>query len=63
MQVKRPQRQTARIGCMSFLLDTHVISEWTKPRPNSAVIAWLDKTDEDRVFPSVATLAEFAPRR
>ena len=43
---------------MSFLLDTNVVSEWTKPRPNGGVIAWLDKTDEDRVFLSVATLAE-----
>jgi toxin FitB len=43
---------------MSFLLDTNVVSEWTKPRPNSGVIAWLEKADEDRVFLSVATLAE-----
>jgi predicted nucleic acid-binding protein len=43
---------------MSFLLDTNVVSEWTKPRPNSGVITWLDEADEDRVFLSVATLAE-----
>lgn len=43
---------------MSFLLDTNVVSEWTKPHPNSGVITWLDEADEDRVFLSVATLAE-----
>ena len=43
---------------MSFLLDTNVVSEWTKPRPNSGVITWLGEADEDRVFLSVATLAE-----
>jgi toxin FitB len=43
---------------MSFLLDTNVVSEWTKPQPNAGVITWLEKADEDRVFLSVATLAE-----
>ena len=43
---------------MSFLLDTNVVSEWTKPRPNGGVITWLDEADEERVFLSVATLAE-----
>lgn len=43
---------------MSFLLDTNVVSEWTKVRPNSGVITWLEQADEDRVFLSVATLAE-----
>jgi predicted nucleic acid-binding protein len=43
---------------VSFLLDTNVVSEWTKPRPNVGVLAWLDEVDEDRVFLSVATLAE-----
>jgi predicted nucleic acid-binding protein len=43
---------------MSFLLDTNVISEWVKARPNPGVIAWLAGVDEDRVFMSVVTLAE-----
>jgi hypothetical protein len=43
---------------MKFLLDTNVISEWVKPIPNAGVMAWLDETDEDRTFLSVATLAE-----
>ncbi len=43
---------------MSFLLDTNVVSEWVKSRPNSGVGAWLAEVDEDRVFISVVTLAE-----
>ena len=43
---------------MNFLLDTNVVSEWTKPRPNSGVVSWLAEADEDRVFISVVTLAE-----
>ena len=43
---------------MSFLLDTNVVSEWTKPRPAPAVISWLANVDEDRVFISVITLGE-----
>lgn len=43
---------------MSFLLDTNVVSEWVKPRPNPRVVAWLADVDEDRVFISVVTLAE-----
>lgn len=43
---------------MSFLLDTNVVSEWTKERPNPGVIRWLEATDEDRLFLSVATLSE-----
>lgn len=43
---------------MSFLVDTNVVSEWVKPRPNPGVVAWLAGTDEDQVFLSVVTLAE-----
>lgn len=43
---------------MSFLLDTNVVSEWVKPRPNSGVITWLGDVDEDRVFLSVVNFAE-----
>jgi predicted nucleic acid-binding protein len=43
---------------VSFLLDTHVVSEWVRPRPNAGVVAWLAQVDEDRVFISVITLAE-----
>jgi toxin FitB len=43
---------------LSFLLDTNVVSEWVKPRPNAGVVAWLVETDEDRMFISVVTIAE-----
>ena len=43
---------------MSFLLDTNVVSEWTKPRPNAGIIEWLAQVEEDEVFLSVVTFAE-----
>lgn len=43
---------------MSFLLDTNVVSEWVKPQPNAHVISWLQEVEEERVFLSVASLAE-----
>ena len=43
---------------MSFLIDTNVVSEWVRPRPDPNVIAWFAEADEDRVFLSVVTLAE-----
>jgi predicted nucleic acid-binding protein len=43
---------------VTFLLDTNVVSEWTKPQPHPGVVAWLADVDEDRVFLSVVTLAE-----
>jgi toxin FitB len=43
---------------VSFLLDTNVVSEWVRPRPDAGVVAWLADADEDRVFVSVVTLAE-----
>jgi len=43
---------------VSFLLDTNVVSEWVRPRPDAGVMAWLAEADEDGVFLSVVTLAE-----
>ena len=43
---------------VGWLLDTNVVSEWTKPRPAVSVVRWLADVDEDRVFISVVTLAE-----
>ena len=43
---------------MTFLLDTTVVSEWVKSRPDRSVVAWLAAVDEDQVFISVVTLAE-----
>ena len=43
---------------MTFLLDTNIVLEWVKPRPEPRVVAWLAEVDEDRVFISVVTLGE-----
>lgn len=43
---------------MSFLLDTNVISESAKPRPDAGVLSWLATVSEDEVYLSVITLAE-----
>ncbi len=43
---------------MSFLLDTNVVSELVRPRPNPGLVEWLAERDEDQVFLSVVSLAE-----
>jgi len=43
---------------VTYLLDTNVVSEWVKARPNQGVVSWLAEADEDRIFLSVCTLAE-----
>lgn len=43
---------------MNFLLDTNVVSEWLKPRPNSGLVSWLAAVDEDETFLSVVTITE-----
>lgn len=47
-------------GEAGFLLDTNVISEPSRPQPDPRVMAWLAAADEDKVFLSVATLAEIS---
>src|SRR5882672_10327809 len=49
---------SAQDPAMNFLLDTNAVSEWTKPRPNSGLIRWMESVDEDRTFISVISLAE-----
>ncbi|TCM81770.1 type II toxin-antitoxin system VapC family toxin [Rhizobium sp. BK068] len=43
---------------MRLLLDTNVLSEVTKPRPEGRVLEWLDGLDEDRTFINVVSIAE-----
>lgn len=43
---------------MSFLLDTCVLSESTKPAPSDKVLRWLETQREDDLFISAITLAE-----
>ncbi len=45
---------------MNFLLDTNVISEPMKVRPNAGVLDWLAQTDEDRIFLSVVPSQNYA---
>jgi toxin FitB len=41
-----------------FLLDTNVISEWVKPRPERRVAAWLDAAEQECLYLSVLAFAE-----
>jgi toxin FitB len=41
-----------------FLLDTNVISELRKPRPNDGVVRWIENVDEHLLFLSVVTIGE-----
>jgi predicted nucleic acid-binding protein len=43
---------------VNFLLDTNAVSELMKPQPNPGLIAWMESTDEDRLFLSVVSIAE-----
>lgn len=43
---------------MNYLLDTCVISELVKPRPNTAVTDWLGRNPADRLFLSSLTIGE-----
>jgi toxin FitB len=41
-----------------FLLDTNIISELVKPKPEPKVTTWIDSTDEDLLYLSVLTFGE-----
>ncbi|HEX3250211.1 MAG TPA: type II toxin-antitoxin system VapC family toxin [Pyrinomonadaceae bacterium] len=41
-----------------FLLDTNIISELVKPRPEANVTDWIESTDESLLYLSVLTLGE-----
>ena len=41
-----------------YLLDTKVVSELRRPRPNRAVLAWLAAVDESALYLSAMTLGE-----
>lgn len=41
-----------------FLLDTNVVSELIKPKPNPDVIHWMRATNENLLFLSVLTMGE-----
>jgi predicted nucleic acid-binding protein len=41
-----------------FLLDTNIISELVKPKPEANVTAWIEDTDESLLYLSVLTFGE-----
>jgi toxin FitB len=41
-----------------FLLDTNIISELIKPKPEPRLVTWLSGTDENLLYLSVLTLGE-----
>lgn len=41
-----------------FLLDTNVLSELVKLKPDNKVVSWVEKMDEDLLYLSVLTLGE-----
>lgn len=45
---------------MSWLLDTCVLSELVKPKPDAGLVAWVESNDEARLYLSALTLGELA---
>ena len=43
---------------MNYLLDTCVLSEFTRRQPDVRVIDWLNSIDEEKLFISVITIGE-----
>ena len=43
---------------MKYLLDTCVLSEFVKPAPHGAVLAWVEARAENDVFVAAMTLGE-----
>jgi toxin FitB len=41
-----------------FLLDTNIISELIKPKPEAKLTAWVESADEDLLYLSVLTVGE-----
>jgi predicted nucleic acid-binding protein len=41
-----------------YLLDTCVLSELVRPRPEASVVEWISRQDELRLFLSVVTIGE-----
>ena len=43
---------------MNYLLDTCVLSEFTRRRPEEKVVNWMESVDEEKFFISVITIGE-----
>ena len=46
------------MNSVGYLLDTNVISEGRRPRPDPGVLAFVDSIDRERLFVSVLTIGE-----
>lgn len=47
---------------MSYLIDTNVLSELVRPKPDAAVLNWFANTPDEALFLSVLTLGEIRKR-
>lgn len=45
---------------MKYLLDTDVVSQYAKDRPDPSVDAWVERTDDRELYLSAFTLAELS---
>ena len=43
---------------MNYLLDTCVLSEFTRRKPNEAVVRWVEAVEEQKLFLSAITIGE-----
>lgn len=43
---------------MNYLLDTCVLSEFTRHKPDEKVVRWVDGIDEEKLFLSAVTIGE-----
>ncbi len=43
---------------MNYLLDTCVLSEYTRRKPETKVIQWVDSLEEEKLFVSAITIGE-----
>lgn len=43
---------------MNYLLDTCILSEFTRHKPDKKVVRWVDSVDEEKLFLSVITIGE-----
>jgi predicted nucleic acid-binding protein len=41
-----------------YLLDTNVLSEWMRPQPDAAVLAWVRQQSPGHLYTSAVTVAE-----
>ena len=43
---------------MAYLLDTNVVSELRRPRPNGGVVAWIQSADDAELYLASVTIGE-----